>query len=62
MGQAVGAATIGEGWTQMMPLGWLITEIWLAARVRERHLRHGKRQGRYVDESAERDVLSEGGF
>lgn len=62
MGQAVGADVTGMGWTQMMPLGW----------VDNGNLSGGNGEGvifinaatgkRYVDESAERDVLSLGGF
>ena len=62
MGQAVGAATIGEGWTQMMPLGWVDNGN-LAGGAGENVIYVNPETGkRYVDESAERDVLSEGGF
>ncbi len=62
MAQAIGAAVEGMGWVQMMPLGW----------VNDGNLSGGAGEGvifinaatgkRYVDESAERDVLSAGGF
>lgn len=62
MAQAVGAATIGEGWTQMMPLGWVDNGN-LAGGAGENVIYVNPETGkRYVDESAERDVLSEGGF
>lgn len=62
MAQAVGAATVGEGWTQMMPLGWVDNGN-LAGGAGENVIYVNPETGkRYVDESAERDVLSEGGF
>jgi fumarate reductase flavoprotein subunit len=62
MAVAVGAATEGDGWTQMMPLGWVDNGN-LAGGAGENVIYVNAATGkRYVDESAERDVLSEGGF
>lgn len=62
MASAVGAATMGEGWTQMMPLGWVDNGN-LAGGAGENVIYVNQLTGkRYVDESAERDVLSEGAF
>ena len=62
MAAAVGAATEGEGWTQMMPLGWVDNGN-LAGGAGENVIYVNAATGkRYVDESAERDVLSEGAF
>lgn len=62
MASAVGAAVEGEGWTQMMPLGWVDNGN-LAGGAGENVIYVNAATGkRYVDESAERDVLSEGGF
>ena len=62
MAAAVGAATEGEGWTQMMPLGWVDNGN-LSRGAGENVIFVNAATGkRYVDESAERDVLSEGGF
>jgi fumarate reductase flavoprotein subunit len=66
MGQAVGAATVGLGWTQLMPLGWVDNGN-LAGGTGENVIyvspagtpNAGKR---YVNEAAERDVLSEADF
>lgn len=66
MGQAVGAAVTGMGWTQLMPLGWVDNGN-LAGGTGETVIyispagtpNAGKR---YVDESAERDVLSQAAF
>ena len=66
MGQAVGAATTGMGFTQLMPIGWANTGV-LAGGNGEDVIfispagteNAGKR---YVDESAERDVLSQGAY
>jgi fumarate reductase flavoprotein subunit len=66
MGQAVGAAVTGMGWTQLMPLGWVDNGN-LAGGTGENVIyispagtpNAGKR---YVDESAERDVLSQAAF
>jgi fumarate reductase flavoprotein subunit len=66
MGQAVGAALTGMGWTQLMPLGWVDNGN-LAGGTGENVIyispagtpNAGKR---YVDEAAERDVLSQGAF
>ena len=62
MAQAVGADVEGMGWTQMMPLGWVDNGN-LAGGAGENVIYVNAATGkRYVDESAERDVLSEGGF
>lgn len=62
MAVAIGAATEGEGWTQMMPLGWVDNGN-LSRGAGENVIFVNAATGkRYVDESAERDVLSEGGF
>ncbi|MDO4492890.1 MAG: FAD-dependent oxidoreductase [Clostridia bacterium] len=62
MAQAVGAAFEGEGWTQMMPLGWVDNGN-LSRGAGENVIFVNAATGmRYVDESAERDVLSLGGF
>lgn len=62
MATAVGAATMGDGWTQMMPLGWVDNGN-LAGGAGENVIYVNPTTGkRYVDESAERDVLSEGAF
>lgn len=66
MGQAAGAALTGMGWTQLMPLGWVDNGN-LAGGTGENVIyispagvpNAGKR---YVDEAAERDVLSQGAF
>jgi fumarate reductase flavoprotein subunit len=66
MGQAVGAAVTGLGWTQLMPLGWVDNGN-LAGGTGENVIyvspagtpNAGKR---YVNEAAERDVLSQGDF
>lgn len=66
MGQAVGAAVTGMGWTQLMPLGWVDNGN-LAGGTGENVIyvspagtsNAGKR---YVDESAERDVLSQAAY
>lgn len=62
MAVEAGAATVGDGWTQMMPLGWVDNGN-LAGGAGENVIYVNAATGkRYVDESAERDVLSEGGF
>ncbi len=62
MAEEAGAATVGEGWTQMMPISW----------IDDGDLAFGGGTGcvyinpttgtRFVNESAERDVLSLGEF
>lgn len=62
MGLAVGADVTGMGWPQMMPLGWVDNgnlSLGAGENVIFINAATGKR---YVDESAERDVLSLGGF
>ena len=62
MAQAVGADIEGMGWTQMMPLGWVDNGN-LSRGAGENVIFINAATGkRYVDESAERDVLSKGGF
>ena len=62
MAQAVGADVEGMGWTQMMPLGWVDNGN-LSRGAGENVIFINAATGkRYVDESAERDVLSLGGF
>ena len=66
MAKAAGAALAGMGWTQLMPLGWVDNGN-LAGGTGENVIyispagtpNAGKR---YVDEAAERDVLSQGAF
>ncbi|HEY9054249.1 MAG TPA: FAD-dependent oxidoreductase [Rectinemataceae bacterium] len=66
MAKAAGAALTGMGWTQLMPLGWVDNGN-LAGGTGETVIyispagtpNAGKR---YVDEAAERDVLSQGAF
>lgn len=62
MAEEVGADTDGMGWTQMMPLGWVDNGN-LAGGAGENVIYINAATGkRYVDESAERDVLSKGAF
>ncbi len=62
MAQAIGADIEGMGWTQMMPLGWVDNGN-LSRGAGENVIFINPATGkRYVDESAERDVLSLGGF
>lgn len=62
MAQELGAQTIGEGFTQMMPLGWVQGGN-LAFGGGEDVIYLSPQTGqRYVDESAERDVLSLAAF
>jgi len=66
MAQAVGAATTGMGFTQLMPLGWVDNGN-LAGGTGENVIYVSPKENanagkRYVDESAERDVLSQAAF
>lgn len=66
MAQTIGADVAGMGWTQLMPLGWVDNGN-LAGGTGENVIYIGpkgsKSEGvRYVDESAERDVLSQGAY
>jgi len=66
MGQAAGAAVVGMEYTQLMPLGWVDNGD-LAGGAGENVIfiasaEHENAGQRYVDESAERDVLSQGAF
>ncbi len=60
MGEAVGAATVGEGWTQLMPIAWIDNgNLSFGAGNYAAYINPttGKR---FVNEAAERDVLSLG--
>lgn len=60
MGEAAGAATVGEGWTQLMPIAWIDNgNLSFGAGNYATYINPttGKR---FVNESAERDVLSLG--
>lgn len=62
MATALNAATTGEEWTQLMPLGWLDTGN-LAFGSGDNVIFINPTTGkRYVDEMSERDVLSETAF
>ena len=62
MAEEVGADTTGEGFTQMMPISW-IQDGNLAFGGGEDVIYISPKTGkRYVDESAERDVLSKAAF
>lgn len=62
MAEEVGAITTGEGFTQMMPISW-IQDGNLAFGGGEDVIYISPKTGkRYVDESAERDVLASGAF
>lgn len=62
MATALNAATTGEEWTQLMPLGWLDTGN-LAFGSGDNVIFINPTTGlRYVDEMSERDVLSEAAF
>lgn len=66
MAQEVGAAVTGMGYAQLMPLGWVDNGD-LAGGAGENVIfiasaEHENAGQRYVDESAERDVLSQGAF
>ncbi len=62
MGEEIKAATTGEGWTQMMPISWIDNgNLSFGAGTYAAYINPttGKR---FVNESAERDVLSLGEF
>ena len=62
MGEEVGAATVGEGWTQLMPIAWIDNgNLSFGAGNYAAYINPttGKR---FVNEAAERDVLSQGEF
>lgn len=66
MGKAAGAAVTGMEYTQLMPLGWVDNGD-LAGGAGENVIfiasaEHENAGQRYVDESAERDVLSQGAY
>lgn len=62
MAEKVGATTTGEGWTQMMPLGWVQGGNLAFGGGEDVIYLNPETGKRYIDESAERDVLSLGGF
>lgn len=66
MAQAVGAGVTGMGWTQLMPLGWVDNgNLSLGAGENVIFIASANRDNagqRYVDETAERDVLSQAAF
>ncbi|MBP3428304.1 MAG: FAD-dependent oxidoreductase [Clostridia bacterium] len=62
MAVAVGGVFEGEGWTQMMPLGWVDNGNLSRGAGEDVIFINAATGKRYVDESAERDVLSLGGF
>lgn len=62
MAEEVGADKTGEGFTQMMPLGWVQGGNLAFGGGEDVIYLSPKTGKRYVDESAERDVLSLGGF
>ena len=66
MGQAAGAAVTGLGWTQLMPLGWVDNgNLSLGSGENVIYVSPAENENagkRYVDECAERDVLSQGAF
>ena len=62
MGEEVGAATTGEGWTQMMPISWIDNgNLAFGAGTYAVYI-NPTTGNRFVNESAERDVLSLGEF
>ena len=62
MAQAVGAGTTGEGWTQMMPISWIDNgNLAFGAGTYAAYINPTTGE-RFVNESAERDVLSLGEF
>lgn len=66
MGQAAGAAVTGMGFTQLMPLGWVDNgNLSLGSGENVIYISPAENENagkRYVDETAERDVLSQGAF
>ncbi|MCD8122083.1 MAG: FAD-binding protein [Clostridiales bacterium] len=62
MSEEVGAATTGEGWTQMMPISWIDNgNLSFGAGTYAVYINPTTGE-RFVNESAERDVLSLGEF
>jgi fumarate reductase flavoprotein subunit len=62
MAEKVGAATVGEGYTQLMPLGYIADGAIAFGGVENAIFISPKDGKRYVDECSERDVLSLNGF
>ena len=62
MAEKVGAATIGEGYTQLMPLAYIADGAIAFGGVENVVFISTKDGKRYVDECSERDVLSLNGF
>ena len=62
MAQKVGAATVGEGFTQLMPLAYTTDGAIAFGGVENAIFISPKDGKRYVDECSERDVLSLNGF
>ena len=62
MAQKVGAATVGEGYTQLMPLAYIADGAIAFGGVENVVFISTKDGKRYVDECSERDVLSLNGF
>ena len=62
MGEEAGAATVGTGWTQMMPISWIDNgNLSFGAGTYAVYI-NPTTGSRFVNESAERDVLSLGEF
>jgi len=62
MAQKIGAATVGEGYTQLMPLAYIADGAIAFGGVENAVFISTKTGRRYVDECSERDVLSLNGF
>ena len=62
MAEKVGAATVGEGYTQLMPLAYIADGAIAFGGVENAIFISTKDGKRYVDECSERDVLSLNGF
>ena len=62
MAEKVGAATVGEGYTQLMPLAYIADGAIAFGGVENVVFISTKDGKRYVDECSERDVLSLNGF
>ena len=62
MAEKIGAATVGEGYTQLMPLAYIADGAIAFGGVENAIFISTKDGKRYVDECSERDVLSLNGF
>ena len=62
MGEEAGAATVGEGWTQMMPISWIDNGNLAFGAGNYAAYINPTTGKRFVNEAAERDVLSQGEF